>query len=270
MRRRIIPRRRVIVPKAAMPKALLAPMGMNQELTCRLCVGSGRFGGECLFCEARGQVRIAGEAIWTCAYCTGSGKVYGKPCSVCGGMGLLDENRQPVTVIRRNGQRMLATAIWLANQVQVATLTQAPIRPPAHTQFVAPSRIDELRACAHPSLDFKKLIRLCEETNANAEEKCWYSVAALTRAVIDHVPPAFGYQKFEHVVANYAGGRSFKDAIRRLDEASRKIADAHLHEAMRVAEVLPTFQQVNCGQELDVLLGEIVRITPKGSKAVTP
>jgi hypothetical protein len=81
----------------------------------------------------------------------------------------------------------------------------------------------------------------------------------LTRAILDHVPPVFGMAKFENVVANYSGGRSFKETMQHLQDASRKIADGHLHEKMRLSEALPTQQQVNCCQQLDVLLGEIVR-----------
>lgn len=89
----------------------------------------------------------------------------------------------------------------------------------------------------------------------------------LTRAILDHVAPVFARRNFDRVVANYAGGRSFKDAMEHLNEASRKVADALLHMPMRSSEVLPTAQQVDCRQQLDVLLGEIVRITPKTSTA---
>lgn len=263
MRKRNIPRRRAILRKPTISVGLPAPIIMNDEMICRLCAGSSRHNGKpCPICEARGHVQVVGDASLICAYCSGSAKVGDDPCEVCGGMGFLDENRRPLTIIRRNGLRMLATSIPFARQ-QPAEVERPPLPPPAHSQLIAPSRIEELRACAPANLDFNKLIRLCEEINISAEQKCWYAVAALTRAILDHVPPALGQQKFEHVVANYAGTRSFKDAMRHLDEASRKIADAHLHERMRPSEVLPTLQQVNCGQQLDTLLGEIVRITSK-------
>jgi hypothetical protein len=155
----------------------------------------------------------------------------------------------------------------LAEAIDHALKPPPPIPPaqPSHTQFISPVRIKELRASAPVNLDFKKLIRLCEEINTCAEQKCWYAVAMLIRAILDHVPPVFGVAKFEQLVANYAGGRSFKDAMEHLQESARKIADAHLHERMRASEVLPTPQQVNCGQQLDLLLGEIVRISPKAS-----
>src|SRR4051794_9641998 len=111
--------------------------------------------------------------------------------------------------------------------------------------MIALSRIDELRDCSPPSLDFRRLIRFCEELNACHAQGCHFAVTMITRAIVDHVPPAFGFKKFAEVVANYGGGKSFSDAMRHLDEASRKIADAALHTPMRSAEVLPTAQQVN-------------------------
>jgi hypothetical protein len=48
--------------------------------------------------------------------------------------------------------------------------------------------------------------------------------------------------------------------MQHLENAARKVADAHLHMPIRKSETLPTAQQVNCGQQLDVLLSEIVRI----------
>jgi len=134
--------------------------------------------------------------------------------------------------------------------------------------MIALSRIDELRDCSPPSLGFRKLIRLCEEMNACHTQGCHFAVAMIARAIVDHVPPAFGFKKFTEVVANYGGGKSFSDAMRHLDEASRKIADAVLHIPMRPAEALPTAQQVNCGQQLDTLVAGIIRITPRAAKTI--
>ncbi len=46
-----------------------------------------------------------------------------------------------------------------------------------------------------------------------------------------------------------------------LENAARKVADAHLHTPIRKSETLPVPQQVNFGPQIDVLLAEIVRIT---------
>jgi hypothetical protein len=126
---------------------------------------------------------------------------------------------------------------------------------------IADSRLAELRALNPAQFDFKKLVRLCEEINTAYGQKCYFATAMLTRGLLDHVPPAFGFKTFSEVANNYAGGgKSFKETMQHLANASRKVADAHLHMPIRRSETLPTAQQVNCGQQLDMLLAEIVRI----------
>jgi hypothetical protein len=140
-----------------------------------------------------------------------------------------------------------------------------PPKPAAKAGYMAlisESRMSELRALTSPDFDFRKLIRLCEELNFAFQEECYLATAMLTRGLLDHVPPVFGFKTFSEVANNYAGGgKSFKDAMQHLENASRKVGDAHLHMPIRKSETLPTAQQVNCGQQLDVLLSEIVRIT---------
>jgi hypothetical protein len=128
-------------------------------------------------------------------------------------------------------------------------------------RFIADTRLAELRKLGSAQFDFKKLIRLCEEINTAYSEGCYFATAMLTRGLLDHVPPIFGKTMFNEVANNYAGGgKSFKDTMHHLENAARKVADAHLHMPIRNSETLPTAQQVNCGQQLDVLLSEIVRI----------
>src|SRR5207244_7242236 len=89
----------------------------------------------------------------------------------------------------------------------------------------------------------------------------FFAVAMLARSILDHVPPIFGVKNFAEVANNYAGGsKSFKQSMQHLENSSRKIADAHLHVQIRSKEVLPTKTQVNFSSDMDVLLGEIVRI----------
>jgi hypothetical protein len=74
------------------------------------------------------------------------------------------------------------------------------------------------------------------------------------------VPPVFGLRTFAEVANNYSGGgKSFKETMQHLENASRRVANAHLHMPIRNSETLPNPQQINCGQQLDVLLAEIVR-----------
>src|ERR1700719_3033227 len=60
--------------------------------------------------------------------------------------------------------------------------------------------------------------------------KTYFATAMLTRGLLDHVPPLFGTNTFSQVANNYGGGgRSFKDTMHHLENAARKVADAHLH-----------------------------------------
>jgi hypothetical protein len=132
---------------------------------------------------------------------------------------------------------------------------------PGYMTLISEDRVSELRALASPDFDFTKLIRLCEELNTAFQEECYFATAMLTRGLLDHVPPVFGFKTFSEVANNYAGGgKSFKETMQHLENAARKVADAHLHMPIRKSETLPTAQQVNCGQQLDMLLSEIVRI----------
>ena len=126
--------------------------------------------------------------------------------------------------------------------------------------LIALERIEQLRAIKSIPFDLKKLIRLCEEINAVYAAGCYFATAMLIRGVLDHVPPLFGLKTFNEVANNYSGGgRSFKDHMEHLHNASRKVADSYLHMPVRQSETLPTPQQVNSGQDLDALLAEIVR-----------
>jgi hypothetical protein len=130
----------------------------------------------------------------------------------------------------------------------------------ADFKLIAAMRLEELRTLTCGRHDFKKLLRLCEEINITYDQECYFATAMLTRAILDHVPPVFGFKTFSEVANNYSGGgKSFKEAMQHLENASRRVADAHLHMPIRSSETLPSPQQVNCGQQLDILLAEIVR-----------
>jgi hypothetical protein len=81
----------------------------------------------------------------------------------------------------------------------------------------------------------------------------------LPRAIVDHIPPIFGAPSFRQFASSNAG-KSIKASMERLDRSSRDIADRWLHEQIRKSESLPTPTQVDFRQELDALLGEVVRM----------
>ena len=126
--------------------------------------------------------------------------------------------------------------------------------------FIDSDRINELQKVESPNFDLSKLIKMCEELNVAYSNDCLLSVAALTRSLIDHVPPIFNCGKFSEVSNNYAGTMSFKQSMSHLQNSARSIGDAHLHTHVRKTETLPTVAQVNFSNDIDVLLSEIVRL----------
>lgn len=126
--------------------------------------------------------------------------------------------------------------------------------------YVDPSRMDELRAIKSADFDLRRLIALCEELNIAAANGCHFATIMLTRAIIDHVPPVFGAKTFAEVTSSYPAAKSFKDSMQHLSTSARRIADAHLHIQIRRKEALPTATQVDFSRDLDVLLGEVVRV----------
>ena len=126
--------------------------------------------------------------------------------------------------------------------------------------YVNEERLKTLRTIRTDDFDLAKLIRLLEELNECSQADCHMATIMIVRAVLDHVPPIFGFGTFKEVANNYRGQGSFKISMEHLENSSRKIADQHLHGAIRNKEVLPNKTQVNFSNELDVLLAEIVRI----------
>jgi hypothetical protein len=122
------------------------------------------------------------------------------------------------------------------------------------------SRIAELRTLTGRRLDPLRLVRICEEINISYSMGCLMAVAVLSRTLINHVPPAFGFTAFAQVASNYGGGRSFKKVAEKLEETARAIGDMIAHETMRASETLPSPAMIDFSQELDVLLGEVIRL----------
>ena len=84
------------------------------------------------------------------------------------------------------------------------------------------------------------------------------------RTILHHVPPIFGLKCFDEIANNYGGPKdhkSFKKNMTHLNESLKNIADSYLHLQIRKKEVLPTENQIDFKQDMDVLLGEIIRIS---------
>lgn len=146
-----------------------------------------------------------------------------------------------------------------ALEVRLDLLLVRPSSPVTGDAFVDPERLNQLRTLMSEDFDLQRLIRLCEELNLCFQNGCYHAVAMLTRAMLDHIPPLFGYGTFREVAASYAGGRSFKELAESLERSARKIADGYLHIPIRQKETLPTLAQVDVRNQLDTILAESIR-----------
>ena len=153
----------------------------------------------------------------------------------------------------------IATPAILQNKSKDAGRKEIKLQTTSRA-YVDPDRINELKACKSEKYDLSKLVRLCEEINVCFATGCYLAMIMLTRSVIDHVPPIFGCKSFAEVTNNYAGSRSFKEAMTQLEHASRKIADHYLHTQIRSAETLPNAVQIDFSNSLDFLLAEVGRL----------
>lgn len=148
-------------------------------------------------------------------------------------------------------------------------LTRVTITPPPIKSYVDPSRIAALQSINNSQWDFKRLTELCRELNSAAANRCHMTTAMLLRTIINHVPPVLGFTTFAEVANNYGGAKSqksFKSSLQRLEGSLRSIADMQLHSPIRTREDVPTGVQVDFAAELDVLLGEVIRVSIAPSK----
>lgn len=132
---------------------------------------------------------------------------------------------------------------------------------PAPGGYVNKSRLQSLKKKKSAAFDFSRLVQMLTELDHASSLDHFISIGMLVRAILDHVPPIFGMNSFAEIANNYNGTRSFKASMLHLENSSRKIADAYLHTKIRNKESLPNRTQVNFSPDLDVLLGEIIRIS---------
>ena len=135
------------------------------------------------------------------------------------------------------------------------------IQPP----YINKSRIKSLENLRSEKFDFSRLIQICIEINCSANNENYFAVGALLRTFLDHIPPVFGMNTFKEVASNYRAGKSLKGTLKNLENSSRNISDGLLHQVIRKKESVPTLNQVNFSPEIDVLIGEIIRVTEEKS-----
>ena len=162
-------------------------------------------------------------------------------------------------VLFRPFYRDLARVLQAGTESVTTTTNYRASASTALSTFINQSRLNDLRTLQVTGYDLTRLVRLCEELNECWQVGAYHAVIMLTRTILDHVPPLFGFTNFAEVANNYKGTKSFKRSMKHLESAARNIADEHLHVQVRTVESLPNATQVDFSQSLDVLLAEIVR-----------
>jgi hypothetical protein len=127
----------------------------------------------------------------------------------------------------------------------------------SNTAFLEPSVLAALRQAKVNKFDCAKLVRFCEELNDAYGRGNYLSCVLLIRAVMNHVPPVFGYRTFAEVTAQ--SGKSLKAVFERLEDNARPISDLHSHALIRAKESLPTRHQVEPYKaSFELLIQEVI------------
>lgn len=125
--------------------------------------------------------------------------------------------------------------------------------------YIYPDRIQEIAAIDNSEVDLSRLVQLCRELNSNAQNASWLSVLSNLRAIIDHVPPIFGFKTFRQAVSNHQWDKSVKSSLKYLEESSRSISDHSVHAQAKKVDAVPNRTQADFSNSLDVLLCEVIK-----------
>ncbi|MBB3475854.1 hypothetical protein [Sphingomonas sp. BK345] len=152
---------------------------------------------------------------------------------------------------------ILAAAIRHLRRPRAITL---PPKVQTGTIYVDPSIIEQIATLPTTNFDFSRLAELCRSLNVTAAANAHMATAMLLRAIIDHVPPIFGFKTFEVVAAQAPGTHTFKQQLGILQNSMRKATDACLHTPIGKKRDLPTAVAVDFRSPLEALLQHIIRI----------
>jgi len=127
--------------------------------------------------------------------------------------------------------------------------------------FIDPTRLKELKTIQKTKYDLAKVVQICTTLNKAYKNNDPLSVSANSRALIDHIPPVFGFETFAKFANGYAfSSKSLKSGMLKLETSLRGIAGNNLHSPIDSRIVLPNMTQVSFVQEIDWLLSEVIRV----------
>lgn len=157
-------------------------------------------------------------------------------------------------------QEMLTAAEESGPTISIPSTPPEPERVKA---FIGLGYIQELKEIQNQKFDLRGLIEMCEEINRAYDRGDYLALIALVRTILNHVPPIFGQQTFERVVAHYGGtgvNKSFKGQMEHLLKGAKNLADEHLHKVIGPSVKVLNEESVNYAPLVNSLIGEIIQI----------
>ena len=128
--------------------------------------------------------------------------------------------------------------------------------PSAPSPYVDRKIVEAIRTKAGQSkFEVTKLLGLIDELNDNYARRNTYASHALLRAILDHIPPIFGYTRFREVANNHSWGQTDERYIKRLANF-RDQADDALHRQISPRANLLDFDDMPASVCVDQLLQE--------------
>jgi hypothetical protein len=132
---------------------------------------------------------------------------------------LLDNYLEVMTKWEEEGRRPYATIPDDFDGTDLGIVDAEYEPQPVVGSYVSATVISSLEAAgAESGWDCGKLLRLIHELNDNYASGNAYSAHAMLRAILDHVPPLFGYQDFKEAANNYSWPRADRPYMKRLLE----------------------------------------------------
>ncbi len=101
--------------------------------------------------------------------------------------------------------------------------------------FIKKDIIDNLSHQKNPPF---KLVEICHDINTNYLKNRYQVVIVFIRAVLDYIPPIFGYKTTSQVYSNLKKYKSFKKALEGVDKSTRNLADDILHNQATINEII--------------------------------
>lgn len=140
---------------------------------------------------------------------------------------------------------------------EVAKDPNYALQAAANAAFLDAAILLQLKAVGNAKLDPCKLVRMCEELNDSYARGNFVASLLLIRAIMNHVPPAFGAKTFAEVVAQ--SSRSIKAILARLNDDAKPLADLHTHFLMGANDHLPTKNQIEPYKaSFEILMQEVL------------